>query len=134
MRWYLLYLAGCAVGTGLLGAVGLTLLAELGGIAAPPIEPWQFGGAVGGLVGLAVARALLGRPSVLQALQRGGLLLCLLLPLAAVMFAWAEAERRNGGFLAGMSEVILGFLCLFLGIAGAAFLLAGISGRKLLTA
>jgi hypothetical protein len=112
----------------------MTLLAELGGIANPPVEPWQFGGAAGVLVGLGMAHVSSARPVVHQALQRGGMLLCLLLPLAAVMFAWAEAERRSGGFLAGMSEVILGFLCLFLGIAGVAFLLAGISGKKLLTA
>lgn len=134
LAWYLGYVTGWTIGLGVLGVLLASCAVELLAHSAPAIDPWVLGGTVGGLVGSGCALRSFDRPLVHHRLRHTGAVLSLALPLAGVLFAWSESERTYGLRYAGLGELLLAFLCLILGIAGAALLLAGISGRRLLGA
>ena len=129
-----MYLASWVVGAGVLGSLGISLLGALVESNAWPIEPPLLGAAFGIGIGLLLAHACAARPAVHRRLHHAGGWLCLALPVAVAMWWWSELERTTGTYLAGFVEMMTAWLCLILGVAGIAFLLAGISGRKLTTA
>jgi hypothetical protein len=130
MRWYLTYLAGWIVGAGVVSVLVASLVGELLR-GSSPVDSWLLGAAFGSGLGLLLARGSADRPAVHRWLRRAGACMCLALPLAALMWWWAEVERTRGTYLGGLGEIVVAYVCLILGVAGAGFLLAGISGRML---
>ncbi len=130
VRWYLTYLAGWIVGAGVVSVLVASVVGELLR-GSSPVDPWLLGAAFGSGLGLLLARSSADRPAVHGWLRRVGACLCLALPLAALLWWFAEVERTRGTYLGGFGEMMLAYVCLIVSVAGAGFLLAGISGSML---